>query len=66
VSLSKKVICTTVLAFLGLNNNLGLIWTLVQVLLPTNLVQLATSGSLLLLSKRVRPVGKIYTLMYMH
>jgi hypothetical protein len=38
-----------VLAFLRLNNNLGLFWTLVQVLLPTNLVQLTISGSLLLL-----------------
>jgi hypothetical protein len=47
-----------VLAFLGLNNSLGVFWTLVQVLLPTNLVQLTTSGSLLLLSKRVHPVGK--------
>jgi hypothetical protein len=30
------------------------------------LVQLTTSGSLLLLSKRVRPVGKIYMFMHMH
>jgi hypothetical protein len=49
-----------VLAFLGLNNNLGLFWTLVQVLLPTNLVQLTTRGSLLL-SKRVHPIENIYT-----
>jgi hypothetical protein len=45
-----------VLAFLRLNNILGLFWTLLQVLLPTNLVQLTTSGSLLLLSECVRPV----------
>jgi hypothetical protein len=51
------------LAFLRLSTNtsLGLFWTLVQVLLHTNLVQLSTSYSLLLLGERVRPVGEIYT-----
>jgi hypothetical protein len=34
---------------------------LVQVLLHTNLVQLSTSCSLLLLGECVRPVGEIYT-----
>jgi hypothetical protein len=54
---------TPVLAFLWLNTNasLGLFWTLVQVLLPTSLIQLSTNCSLLLLGERVRPVGKIYT-----
>jgi hypothetical protein len=51
-----------VLAFLRLSTNtsLGLFWTLVQVLLHTNLIQLSTSCSLLLLGERVRPVRKIY------
>jgi hypothetical protein len=52
-----------VLAFLRLrtNTSLGLFWTLVQVLLHTNLVQLPTSCSLLLLGERVRPVGYTFT-----
>jgi hypothetical protein len=50
-----------VLAFLRLytNTSLGLFWTLVQVLLHTNLVQLSTSCPLLL-GERVCPVRKIY------
>jgi hypothetical protein len=52
-----------VLAFLRLSTNtsLGLFWTLVQVLLHTNLVQLSTSCPLLLLGERVCPIRKIYT-----
>jgi hypothetical protein len=52
-----------VLAFLKLSTNtsLGLFWTLVQVLLHTNLIQLSASCPLLLLGERVRPVRKIYT-----
>jgi hypothetical protein len=52
-----------VLAFLRLytNTNLGLFWTLVEVLLHTSLIQFSTSCSLLLLGERVRPVCKIYT-----
>jgi hypothetical protein len=45
-----------VLAFLYYSTSLRLFWTLVQVLLPTNLVQLTTSGSLLLLSECACPV----------
>jgi hypothetical protein len=56
MSCPKKVICTMVLAFLYFRTSLGLFWTLVQVLLPTKLVHLSTSCSLLLLSERVSPV----------
>jgi hypothetical protein len=51
-----------VLAFLRLctNTSLGLFWTLVKVLLHTNLVQLSTSCPFLLLGERVCPVKKIY------
>jgi hypothetical protein len=52
-----------VLAFLRLSSqtSIWLFWTLVQVLLPTQLIQLPAGCSLLLLGKRVSPVGKIYT-----
>jgi hypothetical protein len=53
-----------VLAFLRLytQTSLWLFWTLVQVLLHTNLIQPSAGCSLLLLGKRVCPVGKIYSL----
>jgi hypothetical protein len=59
----KMGLMKSVLSFLRLSTNtsLGLFWTLVQVLLHTNLIQLSASCSLLLLGERVRPVGKIYT-----
>jgi hypothetical protein len=52
-----------VLAFLRLytDTSLWLFWTLVQVLLHTQLIHLSASCSLLLLGERVCPVGKIYT-----
>jgi hypothetical protein len=52
-----------VLAFLRLSTqtSLWLFWTLVQVLLHTQLIQLSAGCSLLFLGKRVSSVGKIYT-----
>jgi hypothetical protein len=52
-----------VLAFLRLytNTSLGLFWTLVQVLLHTNLVQLTINSPVSLLGECVRTVGEIYT-----
>jgi hypothetical protein len=61
MSLSKKVICSPMLVFFYVSNNLGLFRTLVQVLMNTQLVQFTIYRPISLLDKRVCTVRQMYT-----